>query len=89
MKPEFVTFKVTGDNGVAHEIPVNPNLVCMIIPSVIPGMIDGPNGEKMGKAAAALDFGIKVLPVECSVKEAVAKLEGRTKQLPQNPPQQH
>lgn len=78
MKPEFIMFKVTDEHGTTREIPVNPNLVCMVVPTVIAGMIDGPDGKRIGKAAAALDFGIKILPVDCTVKQAVAKLEGKS-----------
>jgi len=77
MRPEFVMFEVIGENGVAHKIPVNVNMVCMVVPAVVSGMIDGPNGEKIGKAAAGLDFGVKLLPVNCSMREAVEKLEGK------------
>lgn len=78
MRPEFVMFKTIGDGGVTKEIPVNANLVCMIVPATISGMVEGPTGEKIGKPAAALDFGIKMIPVDCTVKEAIAKLEGKT-----------
>jgi len=80
MRPEFVMFKVVGEGGATRELPINPNLVCMVVPATIPGMIDGPGGEKIGKPAAALDFGIKMVPVDCSVEEAIAKLEGKAKE---------
>ena len=84
MKVEFVDFNMAGPKGQLTKISVNPIQVCAILPIVIPGAINGPGGEKIGKAAAALDFGGNAIPVDCSVKEAIAKLEQATNEG--NPP---
>jgi len=76
MRPKFVMFEVIGKDGDIQKIPINVNMVCAVVPATIAGMIDGPSGEKIGKAASALDFGVKMIPVNYSVKEAVTMLEG-------------
>ena len=77
MKPEFVTFNVVGKDGRITEMPINPMNVCMIMPIKIAGTVAGPIGEPVSKDAAALDFGTNAVPVDHTVKEARAMLEGK------------
>jgi len=74
MKFEFVTFNLIEDEGKTSEIPINPFAVLTILPITIQGKMMGPHGEPMGKSAAGLCAGMKILPVDCSVKEAKNKI---------------
>ena len=80
MKLKFVEFTVVGRDASGNrkmtKMPINPWQVCMVVPITIPGMLNGPDGEPMGKAAAGLDFGGgQIIAVDCSVKDTITKLE--------------
>jgi hypothetical protein len=72
---KFVEFEAFGPNGQFAKVLVNPDQVCMIAPVVIPGEIKGANGEAIGKVVSALDFGVKAIPINCTVAGARIKLE--------------
>jgi len=75
MKFEFVTFNLIEDEGKTSEIPINPFAVLTVLPITVQGRMSGPDGQPIGKSAAGLCAGMKILPVDCSVKEARDKLE--------------
>ena len=80
MKLKFVEFNVVGQdvsgNRKMTKMLINPWQVCMVVPITIPGMLNGPDGEPMGKAVAGLDFGDgQVIAVDCNVKDTITKLE--------------
>ena len=77
MKPEFVMFNLIEGPGKTTKIPVNPMSIITVVPITVAGMMSGPDGKPMGKAAAGLDVGFRVLPVDHSVIEAQAMLEGK------------
>jgi len=78
MRPEFVTFKLIEGPNKTTDLPVNPMSIITIVPITVPGMLTGLSGESMGKAAAGLDCGFKIIPVDHSVEEAQHMLEGKS-----------
>lgn len=78
-KVKFVEFDVVGQTPDGKRkittMPINPLQVCMIVPITIPGMLSGPDGAPMGKAAAGLDFGTQVVAIDCEVTRARILLE--------------
>jgi len=77
MKPRFVELQMITGNGGRTKIKVNPNLVAILLPITVPGEINGPDGEKIGKAASAIDFGTGVAtPLDYTMQELEAKLTG-------------
>lgn len=76
--PVYVTFNlVTGNDGKTTPLPVNPNLVNSVVAISVPGTIADNSGELISKAAAGLDIGFKIIPVDHSPEEAQAMLEGK------------
>jgi len=75
MKFEFVNFNLVEDEGKMSKIPINPFAVFTVLPITIQGKMMGPHGQPMGRPAAGLCAGMKILPVDCSVKEAQDKIE--------------
>ncbi len=76
MRPIFVMFKMATEGGApAVEIPINPFATFTVLPITIQGGISGPDGQAIGRPAAALVSGEKILPVDCIVSVAVARLE--------------
>jgi len=75
---KWVDFDVIDDEGNIVTFPVNADQVCFIVPLLIrsPQNITGPDGKPVAKKGAGLDFGVKVLPVCCTVEEAKRKLSG-------------
>ena len=75
MKFEFITFNLVEAEGKTSEIPINPFAVSTVLPITIQGRMSGPDGAPIGKPAAGLCAGMKVIPVDCSVEEAKNKIE--------------
>ena len=69
---EFVT--IDPKKGGKVTMPINPEKVCFIAPAIMHGEIAGPDGEMAGKEVAVLNFGIQSLVVDCTVEEALQKL---------------
>lgn len=80
MRPNFVTFKLIEGPGKTRDLPININLVITVVPITVAGVMAGPDGEPMGMPAAGLDVGFRIIPVDCSVKEALRMLEGKEKE---------
>lgn len=77
----FVEFE-TFDNKYqpTRKIKINANLVLMVIEIEIPsssGLVEGPDKRPVMTVVAGLDFGFKIIPVNCSMKEAEDRLEGK------------
>jgi len=81
MRPEFEMFKLVGAEGSTTELPINANLVISVVPITIESQMLGPTGESVKVPAAGLDVGFRIIPVDCSVKEAIAKLEGHSEPI--------
>lgn len=75
---EAVEIQVDEDKGTANvrifEIDVNPDMVCAILPAVIPGEIAGPGGRPTPKMAARLVFGATSITVKSTRDEAKDRL---------------
>lgn len=74
-KMKFVMFDLAGPEGETTKIPINPWATFTVLPITIQGRMSGPDGEPIGRPAAALVSGMKILAVNCSVKEAIDRLE--------------
>ena len=78
MRPEFVDFKlITGDTGETTLLPINVNSVISIVAITVPGLLKGPDGSSIAKAATGLDVGFRIIPVDHNPAEAQAMLEGK------------
>lgn len=77
-KMKFIMFNSIGPEGETAEIPINPWAVLTVLPITIQGRFSGPDGQPIGKSAAALVSGMKILPIDCSQKEAIDRLEKAT-----------
>lgn len=77
MRPEFTDFKlITGRKGETTLQPINVNSVISIVAITVPGLLKGPDGEPISKAATGLDVGFRIIPVDHNPAEAQRMLEG-------------
>ncbi|MHA1883054.1 MAG: hypothetical protein ACTSUO_08420 [Candidatus Thorarchaeota archaeon] len=72
----LVEFDAINSEGGKTKVLVNPDQVCVVATAVVPGKMAGPDGKPIGKVAAILDFGVKVMPVDNTVEEVKVKLLG-------------
>ena len=75
-----VNFKiVTNPDRPDHsiEMPVNVDLVCNIVPVPMKGATVGPDGSPTIKIVAGLNFSGYVLPVDCSITDAIDLVFGK------------
>ena len=78
MRPEFEDFKLITGEGETTLLPVNVNSVITIVSITVPGMLKGPDGSPIAKAATGLDVGFRVIPVDHNPVEVRAMLEGKS-----------
>jgi len=71
-----VEFKAITGPGHTVTIIVNADMVCMIVPATVEGEVVGPDKKPIPKLVAGLDFGVRVIPVDCSIQEATEKIFG-------------
>lgn len=72
----FVTFTtINPENGAKINVRINPSAVCFVAPAMIPGEITGPDGEKVGKPAALINFGLQSLLVDLPLDKVVKILD--------------
>lgn len=72
---KFITFNLVEGEGKTSEIPINPYAVLTVLPITIQGKFCGPDGKAIGTPAAGLCAGMKIVPVNCTVAEAIAQIE--------------
>lgn len=73
---QFVEFTtINPQNGTKAAMSVNPEMVCFVAPAVIPGEIAGPDGTKIGKTVAVVNFGVQTIIVDCNKDEAIERLK--------------
>lgn len=72
---KFVNFNLVEGDGKTSEIPINPYAVLTVLPITIQGKLSGPDGQPVGRPAAGLCAGMKIIPVNCTVADAIDKIE--------------
>lgn len=72
---KFINFNLVEGDGKTSEIPINPYAVLTVLPITIQGKLSGPDGQPVGRPAAGLCAGMKIIPVDCTVAEAIDRIE--------------
>ena len=76
MRPEYTDFKLITPEGTT-DLPVNVNSVISIMSITVPGLLKGPDGSSIAKAATGLDVGFRIIPVDHNPEVVRAMLEGK------------
>jgi len=70
----LVEFDAIAGEGRTAKILVNPDRVCIVASTTVPGEMAGPDGKPIGRPATVLDFGVKAIPIRMSQEEVKKKL---------------